>query len=374
MRQATAVSGRHVALVRWAPTVLVLLALFPCIVWTIHVVGPDYFGDYKGNVWEPGKAVLSGDDPYPHRPFAPPPQAIPPVYPPLTFLALLPLSLLSAPAAGLLMCSLVLACFALAFLALRPAEPLVIALGVSMPVVFCAGAANPIAFAIFAIALGWRWRDRARTAGVLIGLAIAIKLFVVPLIAWLAFTRRYVAAAVAASSAVVLILGSWAVIGFRGITRFPELVSTDAINVGRRGMFLQGTLRHLGLDYHQALLVGIVAAVAVLVAARHLADAQVFAACLLASLFASPIVWSYYLWLLPLAVLAVSPSRRFILLSVAWVVLGYALAAPDIGGLKTAGVMSVATAALFAALIWREPDPIGAEIVAESWQARSASP
>ena len=41
------------------------------------------------------------------------------------------------------------------------------------------------------VALLWRWRDHAVRAGLVLGLVVALKLFVWPLILWLAITRRF---------------------------------------------------------------------------------------------------------------------------------------------------------------------------------------
>ena len=44
------------------------------------------------------------------------------------------------------------------------------------------------------------------------------------MIPWLAFTRRWRALAYTVPGAIVLVLGSWAVIGFRGLADYPELL------------------------------------------------------------------------------------------------------------------------------------------------------
>ena len=45
------------------------------------------------------------------------------------------------------------------------------------------------------LALAWRYRERARVAGLAVGVAVAAKLFVAPLVVWLLLTRRFRAAA-----------------------------------------------------------------------------------------------------------------------------------------------------------------------------------
>jgi len=58
------------------------------------------------------------------------------------------------------------------------------------------------------VALAWRWRDRWGQAGIVVGLAVASKLFAWPLIVWLVGTRRYRAAAAATAEP-----GRWIVPG-----------------------------------------------------------------------------------------------------------------------------------------------------------------
>ena len=48
---------------------------------------------------------------------------------------------------------------------------------------------------VLPLALAWRYRDRARLAGLALGAAVAAKLFVWPLVVWLLLTRRFRAAA-----------------------------------------------------------------------------------------------------------------------------------------------------------------------------------
>ena len=57
--------------------------------------------------------------------------------------------------------------------------------------------------------------SEARIAGLALGAAIAAKLFVWPLVVWLLLTRRYRAAGVGGRSAVVLVVGAWALSGSR---------------------------------------------------------------------------------------------------------------------------------------------------------------
>jgi hypothetical protein len=72
----------------------------------------------------------------------------------------------------------------------------------------------------------WRFRDRRAAPGVLVGLLIALKLYLWPLALWLLFTRRNREAALAAMTSAVLLLVSWAPINFAGLRNYPHLVSS----------------------------------------------------------------------------------------------------------------------------------------------------
>jgi len=76
-------------------------------------------------------------------------------------------------------------------------------------------------FLLLLLALLWRYRDRAVVAGAALAFAVVLKLFLWPsssgLLAWLALTRRFRAAAIAVAGSVCLALLSWAAIDFAGL-------------------------------------------------------------------------------------------------------------------------------------------------------------
>src|SRR5207247_616954 len=73
-------------------------------------------------------------------------------------------------------------------------------------------------------AIAWRWRDRVSAGSLGAGAAVALKLFLWPLVVWLAATRRLRAATAAVAVALVLALVPWAAIGFAGLTKYPSLL------------------------------------------------------------------------------------------------------------------------------------------------------
>ena len=74
------------------------------------------------------------------------------------------------------------------------------------------------------LALAWRWRAHAVKAGLAVAVGVAVKPVVLPLLAWLLLTRRFLASAVALIAAAALVLVPWAAIGFDGLRSYPRLL------------------------------------------------------------------------------------------------------------------------------------------------------
>ena len=159
---------------------------------------------------------------------------------------------------------------------------------------------NLTLFLLLPLAVAWRYRDRAVPAGLAVGAAIAAKVFVFPLLAWLLMTRRFRAAAVAAATAGALVLLPWAVIGFDGFTDYPalmrELQDVYAVRSGSLASVFGGGL---GISAGTAVVLATAVSVVLVVAAYLFVgvddgDRRAFALVVAACLLASPIVWSNY--------------------------------------------------------------------------------
>jgi glycosyl transferase family 87 len=178
---------------------------------------------------------------------------------------------------------------------------------------------------VLLLAVAWRWRDRRWVAGASLALAITLKLFVWPLVVWLAATRRYGAAAIAACFAGLLTFGAWAAIGFDGLTRYPELLRRLTDVVAARGLSLVALGSELGLPDAVAGVLpwivgsGLLAGVA-LAARRADGDPVAYSFAVVASIALSPIVWLHYfaLLVLPLAVMRPRFAWPWLLLWVFW--------------------------------------------------------
>jgi hypothetical protein len=157
------------------------------------------------------------------------------------------------------------------------------------------------------VAVAWRWRDHAVRAGLVLGLVIALKLFLWPLLLWFAITKRLEAAAVAVASAIVLLLVPWAPIGGAGLLSYPHRLSLLSSLEARRGFSPAALLFHLGVGWGAAEATGYALGIGLLVLAYRRRNSEAAALGLVcgASLLLTPILWPNYLliMLVPLGVL-----------------------------------------------------------------------
>lgn len=280
--------------------------------------------DYHGGIWQGGRDILAGRNPYPPRT---PEQLVDPgnamITPPLLALINLPLAALPLIPAVLLWNAVqVLALVAaLRLCNVRDWRGYVLALA-SFPFAATLTLGQPEGLFALALALVWRYRDRWE-GGVALGVLIAAKLFPFPLVLWFLLTRRYRNAAISVAVGAGTLAASWAVIGFKGMSAYPHLLSTDADAFAARSHAILSALVRGGLSVHAARpLAGLlaIAIVALLVRRARGSDTGTFAALTLAGLLLSPILWMHYLVLLlvPLAVAHPRPNRWWLVYCLFW--------------------------------------------------------
>lgn len=265
-----------------------------------------------------GNDVLAGRSPYVSS-IGIGPTRSPYAYPPVLALAIAPLAALPERAVrdtfvpGVLWSLILLAATVGALLLLGVSDwrcypfALVSPL-VAEPVEY--GAVGPILLLLAALA--WRFRDRAGAAGGALGAAAVLKLFLAPLLLWLAFTRRVRAALVGLGVAVALALGSWAVIAFRGLHGYPHLLRRLTDVEADQSYSAFAILRALGLPKAASELVVVLAGLALLALAARAArspslgrfeqDRRSLILALAAALVLTPILWLHYLVLLLLPI------------------------------------------------------------------------
>ena len=180
------------------------------------------------------------------------------------------------------------------------------------------GAIGPVLALL--VALAWRYRDRVAAAAGSLGTAVALKVFLWPLVVWLAATRRWKAALGAAVVAAALVLGSWAVIGFDGIADYPDLLRRLSDVEAANSYSAYAILVTVGLPSALARLAVAAVALALLLLAWRVArsadgDRRALTLALAAGVVLTPILWLHYLVLLVVPIALARPR-----LSLLWFV------------------------------------------------------
>ena len=267
-------------------------------------------GDF-GYVFLPaGNEVLAGRSPYSDPDlFEGPPQA-PYAYPPVLAYAVAPLAMLPEEVANtflpgvLFTLVLIAATFGgLWLLGVRDWRCYPVALlSPATLEAFEYGAIGPILLLLVAVA--WRYRDRTEGAGLAIGGTVVAKLFLWPLLVWLALTGRIRAAFLGVGTALVLAFASWLAIGFEDIADYPRLLRKLVDVEAENSYSTFAILRTIGLSELPSQLVVLALGGGLLVlawrAARGAAvererDRRSLTFALAAALVLTPILWLHYL-------------------------------------------------------------------------------
>lgn len=336
--------------------------------------------DFHANTWQPAKDVLSGLNPY-ADPSLPGLQPLC-VYPPLTFVATMPLALLALPSAWLFWASLLLASAIGTVRVLGVRDWRIYAIyGASAPVTVSVLWGNLTILVTFLVAVVWRYRDRWWSGYVLAAASVS-KLLVFPLILWFFMKRRTGIALRAILAAPALIFGSWAVIGFAGMTRYPETLSVAADVYGKQGQGLQPLVHQLGFGRLTAFVVGGAVALALFaLALRAETEVTSFMFAIAATLAVAPLSWIYYfsLFVIPLAVTFPRLSAAWWMFGGLWIYSAY-LPVRDSRVALSLAVLLIEVALV--ALVWRQsrlssatPQPHGrfTDLIVQ-WRSASSVP
>jgi alpha-1,2-mannosyltransferase len=179
----------------------------------------------------------------------------------------------------------------------------VFALLLAPPVAFHAlllGTITPVL--VLGVALLWRWRDRLWPAAALAAAVICFKLYLVPLVIWLAVTGRRGSAVRATALAVLATGAAWAAIGFAGLADYPHVLSMLSGLEQRRGFSAVALYLALGAPVRVAQALALVQAGtmcgAAAVLARRADERGAFCLSLAAAMALLPIVWLDFFLLL----------------------------------------------------------------------------
>jgi alpha-1,2-mannosyltransferase len=348
-----------VARAAW-PASLVFLGVLPVVVLIVlfasAVEGKNVAIDFRPLYWA-AESIVADENPYPPEGALLTASGGPYVYPPLPALLAIPLTSLSIDAAGLVvMGTLVLVALAIPFvLGVRDWRCYGLVL-LWPPVISAIQTGNVTLWIALAAAIGWRARDRERLASAAVGLTLSIKFLLWPLALWLAATRRGLGAALAGVIGVLVLVMSWAAIGFDGLSEYPDLLRRLEDAVGRDSYTLYNVALDLGAPVGVArtlwLSAGLAILAAVLAMGRRGKERGAFILALAAALALSPLVWLHYFALLIVVTAIARPT-----LGIVWFVPLVMYALPGSGGPSAIGrvVGLVAAAAMIVLALRAQP-------------------
>jgi hypothetical protein len=214
---------------------------------------------------------------------------------------------------------------------------------------------------LLAVACAWRWRDRLVEPALAVAGGIALKLFLWPLVPWLALTRRVRAAVASVAATVFLVAIPWAVIGFGGIGGYAGLLRHLSRDEASSSYSIVALAVRAHLPYDAGIALSLLFAVVLLggaawaVTARgvssHNRDVVVLTLALAAALAASPIVWIHYFVLL-LVPLALTQPRLSLLWFVPFAYSALGEAAWPAGDAGKLAISLVATLLIFGGAIF----------------------
>jgi alpha-1,2-mannosyltransferase len=322
--------------------------------------------------YDAAEAVLAGDSPYQSLDDASAVVARGYVYPPITAIAVIPFTLLPAKAAGLLVMALLVSAALLVPWVLGVRDWRCYGLLLLWPPVLSAVQTGSVTILLaLGAALAWRFRARTGASAVAVGATLAVKLILWPLVVWMAATRRLLAAVAAVAVAAALVLGSWAAIGFTGLTDYPDVLRRlqDVVELDSYTVYVVALDAGASTAVARALWLGVGIAVlaCVVVAARRGREREAFVLALAASLLLTPIVWLHYFALL---LVVVALARKT--LSLVWFIPLAMVVTPGSGQptpFETSATLVIAAATVSLSL-WSLRDsvadlPRGRELVVE---------
>ena len=301
---------------------------------------PSFLYDFHGGLYGAGRDILRGHSPYrpsflalqaaiKHAGGAPQTVIDVPVYPAPVLLAVVPFSLLPFWLAGVLFTLLSLGALVagLRLLGVGDWRCYGVALG-CWPVVLGLRLGGLTPLILFGIAVAWRRRAQVRAPAVAIAAIVAAKLFPWTVCVWLLVTRRFRALGLMILLTALAVVAGWAVIGFKGMTDFPQMLSnlssvSEAVSVSPVAALLA-----LGLPASVATAMALAGTAGLLVVAWRVArqpdgERRALGLAVMAAMIASPIVWPHYLALVLVPIALMSPT-----LSAIWFVPLLAYLAP----------------------------------------------
>lgn len=235
------------------------------------------------------------------------------IYPPILAILLVPFGLLSfGVASGLFIAvSIVAVVASLRLLGVTDWRCFGVA-AIWPPVIGGIALGNITAFLLLGVALGWRFRARRDISSVSLAFLAVVKLFLWPLLVWeaRASLRRLV---ITFGYAVVILLGSWAAIGFAGLRGYWGVLEKIEPYWQSTGYGFSPLLQDAGMPTTATsillsmLSLASTVSVAALIAKKRLDDRQSLVLLVAVALLFSPVSWLHYAMLLIVPIALTTP-------------------------------------------------------------------
>jgi hypothetical protein len=282
------------------------------LVWLlVKVIREDAFAtDFRYAFWPAGRHVLDGSSPFPHVIDF---DRLPFVYPAPAAVLFAPFAELPRPLAEALFTLLLGIAVVVALRLCRVRDPRCYVLAFLWAPVFSAlQTANLTLLLAVGLAAVWRLERRPIAAAVVAACLVSLKVFLWPVVVWLAVrrgARPLVTSIVVAPAAMI---ASWSTIGFAGLRQYPHLMGSISRVEGPRSYSPVALGMRLGLGQSLAttlaLALGLTVLVAAAVLARRDADGRrSFALTVVAILLCTPVIWLHYFALLLVAIAVLWP-------------------------------------------------------------------
>ncbi len=312
MRTGLDADGLIVALRRAGS--IVLFGVLPVVV-VVAVLAATFHNrfvyDFHGVLYDGGRAVREGSDPYPvaflahaaaaHSAGRPTSTVFAvPVYPAPALVAAVPVSLLPFHLAGILYTglSIVAMIAGLWLLGVRDWRCYGVSF-LSWPLLDSLRLGQVNALLILGTGAVWYWRRQLVAPALALASIVAVNLFLWPLGFFMLITNRFRVAALSVLLFVVAALAGWAVIGFGTLSSYPRMLSNlSSVEAGSgvsnlsAGLAL-GISRDAGQVLAAAITVAILALALVFVR-RPGGEPRAFGLAIMAGLASSPVVWPHY--------------------------------------------------------------------------------
>jgi alpha-1,2-mannosyltransferase len=293
-------SGMWVALKRVMP--YVLFGLLPLLTLVLFAVDlrTNFGTDFRHELYPEAKLILEGKDPFPgiHADLS---RGTNRIFPIPGALLVAPLTALGVGPASFVFGGILLLALASTVWIVGVTDWRVYGLVALWPASHAAIQTGNLTIILgLLVAVAWRCRNRRYSPGLAIGVAIALKLFLWPLLVWLVAVRAYRSAAL---GVILGITGGFlAVLPFASLTHFVQLENRLGHVFGPMSYNLVGLLVKSGAaSYTPATAIADAVGLIVLVIAYRRRSLPLAVS---ASLILSPIVWLHYfvLLLVPIAI------------------------------------------------------------------------